>query len=179
MHRMDDLQHKKLMATDLNTAAMQGNLTKINEILDKGLISANSRDSEERVSAIHFAAFYGQADALKLLLDRGADINDKSDSGWTPLHDAAWRGSIECILYLLCQDSDQTIKNNNCKTWADIVTERQGLSVLKEIKELYASSEVIRNKRLAEEKLEITLLRLSHFYSSRNIEELAKVRSHK
>ena len=54
------------------------------------------------------------AEATKLI-DQGADVNTKDDSGWAPLHLAAEEGQIETVKYLVEKGADvaeaQTRKN--------------------------------------------------------------------
>ena len=40
-------------------------------------------------------------DVVRLLLDRGAEVNGKTKVGWTPLHHAAWNGRASLPLYFL------------------------------------------------------------------------------
>ena len=48
------------------------------------------------------AARYGHLDICRLLIDKGADIQAKSNGGWTPLHSAAGQGGHIEIVRLLC-----------------------------------------------------------------------------
>ena len=38
---------------------------------------------------------------LQLLVERGADVNCKNNTGVTPLHEAAFRGSIDVVNFLV------------------------------------------------------------------------------
>lgn len=47
----------------------------------------------DRSGALHFAAFYGALDTMRLLIEHGADVNELCPPGylsatWTPLHSA-------------------------------------------------------------------------------------------
>ncbi|CAG8435088.1 2929_t:CDS:1 [Ambispora gerdemannii] len=50
---------------------------------------------------LHIACQQNNLEAVKDLIDRGADINAQDNSDWTPLHEAAYAGHIEIVDYLL------------------------------------------------------------------------------
>ena len=45
-----------------------------------------------------------------LLLDRGAEVNGKDNSGWTPLHYAAWDGHADVAALLLDRGAEVNVK---------------------------------------------------------------------
>jgi len=61
---------------------------------------------------------------VRMLLDKGADPNAKSQSGSTPLHTVAFTGDRASLDLLLEHGADRAIKNNDGKTAKDIATER-------------------------------------------------------
>jgi ankyrin repeat protein len=73
-------------------AASKGHAAKIKKLLDKG-IDVNSRiEGEYSGTVLHTALANASVDCVKLLLERGAQVNAKNPQGETPLHLAA-RGS--------------------------------------------------------------------------------------
>lgn len=50
---------------------------------------------------LHWAAFLGHLEVLKLLVARGADLGCKDRKGYGLLHTAAASGQIEVVKYLL------------------------------------------------------------------------------
>ena len=42
---------------------------------------------------LHWAAFKGSVRAMKVLLSFDVDVNARAQSGWSPLHDAAYSDS--------------------------------------------------------------------------------------
>jgi|1186.fasta_scaffold01887_5 ankyrin repeat protein len=82
-------------------AATFGDLDRLTELLadDPELVDAMSGDG---FTPLHLAAFFGQADAVRLLLARGASA-DRNGTGWmtgTPLHAAA-SGSHASVVRIL------------------------------------------------------------------------------
>src|SRR5262245_54049146 len=82
-------------------AATFGDLDRLTQLLadDPDLVDAMSGDG---FTPLHLAAFFGQADAVRLLLARGATA-DRNGTGWmtgTPLHAAA-SGSHASVVRLL------------------------------------------------------------------------------
>lgn len=75
---------------DLNAlllkAAEEGKLETLKQLIGKGA-DIHSRDGTG-YSAIQFAAMNGDADMTKFLLTAGAKVNDRTDFGDTPLHNA-------------------------------------------------------------------------------------------
>ena len=55
---------------------------------------------ENGVTAMHYAASNGNLDCLKLLVERGGDVNKEDISCCTPLHLAARNGHLLCVEYL-------------------------------------------------------------------------------
>ena len=90
-------------ALDVFEAAAFGELDRLSELLaqDRDLVDARSADG---FTPLHLAAFFGQTDASRLLLARGAAC-DPAGTGWmtgTPLHAAA-AGSHAAIVAMLLE----------------------------------------------------------------------------
>ncbi|XP_010289718.1 PREDICTED: serine/threonine-protein phosphatase 6 regulatory ankyrin repeat subunit C, partial [Phaethon lepturus] len=71
----------------------------VNLLLNKGA-SLSTCDKKDR-QPIHWAAFLGHLEVLKLLVARGADVMCKDKKGYTLLHTAAASGQIEVVRHLL------------------------------------------------------------------------------
>ena len=52
------------------------------------------------------------ADAVKMLLDLGAPVNDVDKNGETALHGPAWRGSNEAVMLLVNAGAKLDVRNN-------------------------------------------------------------------
>jgi len=96
---------------DVFDAAAVGDVDRLTELLDADgdLIGAFSEDG---YTPLHFAAFFSQGKALRLLLDRGADVGAvaRNDMKVQPLHSAVAAQSTECVAALLVAGADPNAK---------------------------------------------------------------------
>ena len=58
----------------------------------------------------------GRTEAVRLLLKQGAQVNQASSHGWTPLMAAAWENHGEIVTLLLKAGADPTQSNTDGKT---------------------------------------------------------------
>jgi len=68
------------------------------------------------VTPLHYAATNNHKDVAELLLDHGADVNEKDNEGATPLHWAARDGCNESADLLLAHRADVNAKDNSGNT---------------------------------------------------------------
>lgn len=87
------------------------------EEVANALIRAGAKDhievqSDDGTRPIHMAVQTGSIEAVRYLLDCGADINAKSlgGLGFTPLHNAAEQGHAEKVTLLLERGADRTLE---------------------------------------------------------------------
>lgn len=80
---------------------------------------------KEGVLLLHYAAQYGLTEIIKILIEKGADVNATGGDGRTPLHYLANSDaiSIDAANVLLQHKADVKIKNNDNKTAAQIAKE--------------------------------------------------------
>ena len=73
---------------DVFEAAALGDVARLNVLLanDPALVNARAGDG---FAPLHLACFFGQLEAVKLLLSRGADVNAGSPSRIAVIHSAA------------------------------------------------------------------------------------------
>ena len=75
---------------DIWTAARKGDLTALQQHMDAG-IDIEVRDEEHKSTPLHHAAYFGQLETVKWLVEKGAGMNARNNDGSTPL-DAAYAG---------------------------------------------------------------------------------------
>jgi ankyrin repeat protein len=91
----------------LRQAAGQGDLARINMLLDAHPEIINERGGEGVRTALHSAVFGKQETALKLLLERGADPNIRCEGDFAyPLHFACEKQLFPMIRLLVEHDAD-------------------------------------------------------------------------
>jgi ankyrin repeat protein len=98
---------------DLFEAAAVGQAPRIAALLDSGeaQVSAYAPDG---FTALHLAAFFGHADALRALLERGADVAavTRNDLANQPLHAAAAGGDVRLCNLLIAAGADVDAKQH-------------------------------------------------------------------
>lgn len=87
-----------------------GNNTVLQRLLD-AKISPNLKDhSPVDDSLIHWAASFTNAEATKILVAGGADVNQQNNSGQTCLHVACKSKAVPVMTALMSLGADPTIK---------------------------------------------------------------------
>jgi len=91
----------------IHTAARRGDVKAVERRLALG-ISPNSRHPLTVETPLIEAASAGHLDVVKLLVERGADVNLKGEAWYTPLHCAAYYGHLDVAKFLLEHGADIT-----------------------------------------------------------------------
>jgi len=96
--------------TALIRAAEQGDPESIRRLLDTGA-DVNARDTKIGQSPLHTAAWKGHVDAVKLLLARGAPVDQREQFLWTPLMIATAEGHPDVVKLLLAAGAEVDARN--------------------------------------------------------------------
>lgn len=95
---------------DIFEAAALGKLARLEELLccSPELARAWSPDG---VTALHLACFYGQDEAVRRLLDTGADpsVRARDQAGRTPLEEAATTGQMSIVRLLSTRGAEPSV----------------------------------------------------------------------
>ena len=83
-------------------ASLNGDLGIIRKLLSAG----GELNPKEGWAPLHYAAFEGKVDAVRLFLDVGADKDALAPNGYTPLMLAARNGHTEVAKAILYKDPD-------------------------------------------------------------------------
>ncbi|KAG6895683.1 hypothetical protein C0992_013293 [Termitomyces sp. T32_za158] len=115
--------------TNLESAVINESLETVEILIDMGGAWINN------TNALKFAARYGRADMVELLLEKGAkideiprrydeDVSMHRDTGMgTALHQAAVAGQLEVVQFLLKKGADPRLKNAVGKTALELARE--------------------------------------------------------
>lgn len=103
---------KKEPAIDIWTAAAAGDIAAIKQHINFGT-DLNAKEPTNGSTPLIVAAFYGQTEVMKLLVENGADLNSQNNQGSTALHTAAFVCYPEAVAFLLEKGANVQLKN----TW--------------------------------------------------------------
>lgn len=120
LHGTEKPQPKGILSTDLNllvSAAAEEDVKEVTRLFDKyndnpSLLSLTSSFETGR-TLLHRAAMKGHVRLIELLLERGADIQEKDCWGNLPLHAAAACGQTKAVEYLLASGASREAKNES------------------------------------------------------------------
>lgn len=104
----------------IHTAASAGNVGEVRKQLAWG-VSPNTRTFWYLDTPLIVAAAYGRTEVVRLLLDKGADVNMGNEGSETPLHYAARHGHTTVMNILLEHGADVSQAGTGCGTplqWA-------------------------------------------------------------
>ena len=99
-----------LPQVDIWKAAAHGDIEAIELHLENGT-GVDTKEPLGGGTPLLVASIFGRLDTAKLLIEKGANVNAKSNDGATPLHGAAFFCHTEIVKLLLNKDADPTAKN--------------------------------------------------------------------
>ncbi len=103
------------------------------EALDSGA-DPNWTNPSTSTCALHIACKLGHTKIALLLLQRGADVNTQTKTGWIPMHFAVNTGLLELVELLNSYGGRADIVNEWMKTPLDIAKERKNEEMLEILK---------------------------------------------
>jgi len=68
-------------------------------------------ETPQGMTALMLAVWHQRADVVRILLQRGADVNHQDKEGDTPVHGAAWVGNLQILQMLLDAGANPNVKN--------------------------------------------------------------------
>ena len=113
----------------LSMACYDGHVKIVSYLLDHGAkVNAHDLGQMRDLTALMEASSKGDhtmIGVVKLLVDRGADVNIRGENGWTALIWAARAGNIEIVKYLLSKGADPHIKSSGGQTVVELTLESE------------------------------------------------------
>jgi ankyrin repeat protein len=107
-------------ATSLYYAASYGIEHVVNALLAEGA-EVDATGGRLGATAFHAAALRGHLKVMKILFQKGAEVNKSDFIEFTPLHSAALGGHLDVIRYLLDHGADPDMRDDHSRTphdWA-------------------------------------------------------------
>lgn len=97
------------LADDINRVIRQGDVPRLKSLITTTTV--NITDGEARTPL--FAAIIAKnTDAIKWLIEQGADINQQDRTGWTPLHFAVQEKQADTVALLLSCGADANLHDD-------------------------------------------------------------------
>ena len=90
---------------DFLEAAKRGDLVTTRDLIAKGA-NVNAKVNEAGRTALILATERGYIEIVKLLLDKGVDVNTRYNAGQTALMIASYQGYIEIVRALIAKGAD-------------------------------------------------------------------------
>jgi len=96
---------------ELLEAIRNNNLEEVKRLIEAGANPKGNDPSTKVLTPLIYAAMQGNIPIAMLLIDKGADVNQKNSFGYTPLHTAASHNNLDMVKYLLSRRANANIKN--------------------------------------------------------------------
>jgi hypothetical protein len=97
--------------TTLTEAIRQASTGMLEQLIAQDPSAVNQPDAEMNVQPLAWASMHGNAEAVRLLLAAGADLNGRNGDGSTALHGAVFTGQPTVLRLLLEHGADPVAKN--------------------------------------------------------------------
>ena len=114
--REQGIMPSHLSGTPLHYAALCGLHTIVKYLIIEHSLDVNARGLYKKSTPLHRASARGHMDAVRILLEHGADVTAQNEDGSTPLHWASRRGRVEVVHILLKHGADATAQDKNKST---------------------------------------------------------------
>ena len=99
--------------TCMHWAARKGDREMLQILTNAGAAVDQPNVTESKMMPIHWAASDGKIASLRFLLERRVDINAQDANGCTPLVIAVQHNQLDCVVYLIKNGADTTLRDEN------------------------------------------------------------------
>jgi ankyrin repeat protein len=106
--------------TPLHLACFFGQPALVEALISRGADWRARSRNPMRNAPLHAAAAGRNKDAVRTLLEHGADVNARQEGGWTALHAASQNGDVEMVRLLIAGGADVQIRADNQQNALDL-----------------------------------------------------------
>ena len=129
--------------TQLGTAAHGGDIREVEALLNKG-VNVNEVGFSGVTPLLEAVLYNASLDIVRLLVDKGADVNKGMNIGWKPIHFAVKNGNANVVKLLLDRGADINVLNPYKKTPLKMAEEKGSTVIARMLRE----AEEKQNKNL-------------------------------
>lgn len=94
----------------LNRAVRVGDISRVENMLASNPALLDSRDARQKAAPLQWAVVENRPEIVKLLIDRGADVNARDRSDMTALHSATIFNRVDMLRWLIDAGADLDAK---------------------------------------------------------------------
>jgi len=105
-------------------------------------VDINSKINEDGDMLIHIAAFDGNIEALKYLLEHGVKVDARNNKDQTPMRKAAWAGRVDVMKYLKERGANLYARDKDGFSPIDCAVVKNQIESIKCFKELGANLDI-------------------------------------
>ena len=116
--------------------ALDRNDTKAFSSMIMNLADANLARSDNNKSILMYASWINNQEAVKILVEKGANINAQDSSNATALHLAIWKDNTDIALYLIEHGASISAMSMDGMTPGDIAILRSNTKVIEAINQV-------------------------------------------
>ena len=112
--------------TEIWAAIDAGDVDRVRAGLERDEIDINASHPTSGATLLSSAAFFGHDDMVRMLVEEGADVNQRNRDQGTALHTAAFMGEAECAMLLLEAGADPEVLDASSQTPKTLLTIEHG-----------------------------------------------------
>lgn len=106
-----NVQTNSPATNQFSESCLKGNEEEVRSLLSSGS-DPNETNDVSKFTPLHFVAMEGHKEILDLLIEAGANLDSRIDSGWTPLFHAVANGHYDIVKCLVEKGANV---NTKCK----------------------------------------------------------------